>query len=384
MTLAMGIVSSILYYLKGKQRENKMERILLSGMSILALSITVGIFFSLLADFQVEGFFIGTTFYGDYTVHGPLFKVFFMLFLVVSASGVVLFLFIIEFYVKRTKYIITTGGVSFLVISLLFPFEQAEDLIMYVFAPAFFAIVFIIFLMFLRYSPREFKLILLLILISFASGIITILSRAPDFKSLSLMPIITYPLIYLLINIIFLFLASFSLKSSSRLLLYSVIGFIFSIGVVLDIFCYFISPILMVVGLFLFVIAGYMVLKALKMTKSGSTPNGATQFQSFSTIFTRPEKLTDEEVSVSKEKKICLVCKGEISRLNYLCPGCYSFYCVRCKEALSNLENTCWACFTPIDPAKPMKIEQLKDGKVEIANGITKDHTKKDNNFTKK
>lgn len=31
-------------------------------------------------------------------------------------------------------------------------------------------------------------------------------------------------------------------------------------------------------------------------------------------IFTKPQKLTEEEVSISKEKKVCLVCKGGVTR----------------------------------------------------------------------
>jgi len=74
-------------------------------------------------------------------------------------------------------------------------------------------------------------------------------------------------------------------------------------------------------------------------------------------IFTKPEKVTEEEVSISKEKKICLVCKGKVLRNNiYLCPECSTFYCLKCSEALSNLENACWVCETPFDESKPVKL----------------------------
>ncbi len=44
-------------------------------------------------------------------------------------------------------------------------------------------------------------------------------------------------------------------------------------------------------------------------------------------MFTKPKKITEEEVSVSKEKKICLVCKSKISGLNFICSDCGTFYC---------------------------------------------------------
>ena len=73
-------------------------------------------------------------------------------------------------------------------------------------------------------------------------------------------------------------------------------------------------------------------------------------------IFTKPEKVTEEEVSISKEKKICLVCKGIIARFNnYICPECDVLYCENCARSLSDLENSCWVCETPFDESKPVK-----------------------------
>ena len=63
----------------------------------------------------------------------------------------------------------------------------------------------------------------------------------------------------------------------------------------------------------------------------------------------RKEDITEEEVSISKEKKICLVCKGRILRFNFVCPECESFYCDKCVRAIIDLENACWACNTQLD-----------------------------------
>ena len=54
----------------------------------------------------------------------------------------------------------------------------------------------------------------------------------------------------------------------------------------------------------------------------------------------RPHEITEEEVSISKEKKICLVCKGKLLGFNiFLCSNCETFYCEKCARALSDLEN---------------------------------------------
>lgn len=85
-------------------------------------------------------------------------------------------------------------------------------------------------------------------------------------------------------------------------------------------------------------------------------------------ITKRPDQITEEEVSFSKEKKICLVCKGRVLRFNFICSECEAFYCMKCAQAISNLENACWVCNAPIDESKPVKPfkkeEELKKIKI--------------------
>jgi uncharacterized protein YpmB len=83
-------------------------------------------------------------------------------------------------------------------------------------------------------------------------------------------------------------------------------------------------------------------------------------------MFTKPQRVTEEEVSVSKEKKICLICKGKLARKIYICPECSTFYCKKCSETISNLENACWVCETPFDKSKPVRLEEYKDDKIDI------------------
>jgi len=69
----------------------------------------------------------------------------------------------------------------------------------------------------------------------------------------------------------------------------------------------------------------------------------------------RPDVITEEEVSISKEKKICLVCKGKVLSFSFICPECETFYCEKCAKAIIGLENACWACNKPLDESKPFK-----------------------------
>ncbi|MFX0076955.1 MAG: hypothetical protein ACFE96_16030, partial [Candidatus Hermodarchaeota archaeon] len=75
----------------------------------------------------------------------------------------------------------------------------------------------------------------------------------------------------------------------------------------------------------------------------------------------------EEDVSVFKDRKVCLVCKGKISGFNvFICPECDSIYCDNCARALSDLENLCWVCESPLDQSKPVQKEEEEPKKSEI------------------
>jgi len=80
-----------------------------------------------------------------------------------------------------------------------------------------------------------------------------------------------------------------------------------------------------------------------------------------------PHKITEEEVTFLKEKKICLVCKGNIEGFNnYICPKCEVLYCENCARTLIDLENTCWVCESPLDKSKPSKPYKSKEDEIPI------------------
>ena len=65
-------------------------------------------------------------------------------------------------------------------------------------------------------------------------------------------------------------------------------------------------------------------------------------------------QITEDDFTIHKELKICLVCRGEIKGYMYACE-CAANYCESCAQALENLENVCWACNAPMDKSKPVK-----------------------------
>ena len=72
---------------------------------------------------------------------------------------------------------------------------------------------------------------------------------------------------------------------------------------------------------------------------------------------TRPLLATEtveKEVTIHKERKICIVCRGEVLGYMYTC-SCDAVYCENCARTLTDLENVCWVCNAPIDASKPIK-----------------------------
>lgn len=65
-------------------------------------------------------------------------------------------------------------------------------------------------------------------------------------------------------------------------------------------------------------------------------------------------QVREEKITIHKEKRICLVCRGEVLQYSYICE-CGAIYCESCVRALTDLENACWACNSQIDKSKSVK-----------------------------
>ncbi|MFX0074601.1 MAG: hypothetical protein ACFE96_04120, partial [Candidatus Hermodarchaeota archaeon] len=81
--------------------------------------------------------------------------------------------------------------------------------------------------------------------------------------------------------------------------------------------------------------------------------------------------IVEEKVEVHTERKICMICRGDVSRYIYVC-DCNTIYCESCVKALIDLENACWVCESSIDPSKPTK--HFRRDKVDVEK---KNHYKK-------
>ncbi len=93
------------------------------------------------------------------------------------------------------------------------------------------------------------------------------------------------------------------------------------------------------------------------------------------TLKAEREQITENDITISKEKHLCLVHKGPIEGYSYICPKCGAYYCAKCIEVLKKAENECWSCGTSLDPSmakksvakKAMDEKIAKDKEIQIA-----------------
>lgn len=107
-----------------------------------------------------------------------------------------------------------------------------------------------------------------------------------------------------------------------------------------------------------YILAIYILIKNIKTEKSTESK---IEFKEILGIFTKPENLTEEEITFHKEQKICLVCKGNVIGFNSFICKCDALYCLKCAQTLSDLENACWVCEEPFDELKPVKLYKEKE-----------------------
>ena len=75
----------------------------------------------------------------------------------------------------------------------------------------------------------------------------------------------------------------------------------------------------------------------------------ATQKKKLTPAERKELQKTEQEMSIAKDKKICLVCRTFIKGASYVCPKCENLYCLKCALALAEKGEGCWNCQEKFD-----------------------------------
>ncbi len=394
--LSLLFFSGFYFLLEAKKREQKDEKYIFLGFSVLFIGLGFNRFFFFLSDYFVVGHYSGHSYYGDYTNVEPLYNVMFQIAYLNFLIGATLCFFAIEKILKKTRFGFTIINLVFITLFFIVP-GDILTVVMYGFI--FFDVLFsiLIFFWIAKISGPEFQAVSLLMMMGFILMLIGNILSSPAILLLEIVWSKTAPFYIIagaLVSISPMFLNPKYL--SKTILSWYVFAFFVSYFVVQGLILIFIARITLfyLILIWFAIIAGfgfltYSILRIVKLNNAANTANTLKKPENIDKSdnqinilkkFLRPDRFTEQEVAAYKEKKICIVCKGPAKRYVFICDGCDTLYCSNCAKALSNLENLCWVCDAPLDESKPVKKAPKEEIKVD---DIQFGKAKKDNKLVK-
>ncbi|MFX0098274.1 MAG: hypothetical protein ACFFCS_01760 [Candidatus Hodarchaeota archaeon] len=348
--IAVFLMVGIAYVIQGKRKGKKGERDILFGF---------GGFQVLWAISQ----FIRITRYEQIVIDIPgADAVVFKFFLTVSILAIFSLFFFYERVYRRTRYLLSITAITNVVFVFMLP--PYHFIVVSVLPLLIYILQFVIILNLTRSSRRELKTLGSILFFGvFLMQMGVILSQNNAMFSMPVINGVIGPLVGLVGGLVFYIPLKIKYENLKQPWMFWIA---FGIGTLsissLGIVSHFIlSEEISTTSLVLIIIYMVMVIIVLsraiqdarvKVTCIAALPGSGRDVLG---MFERPKQLTEEEISVSKEKRVCLVCKDGITRMNYACPGCGALYCKRCADVLAGMENACWSCNTPFDEAKPVQ-----------------------------
>jgi hypothetical protein len=370
------IICGIIYIYSAKKREKSKENLIIYGFGffffIYAIFCTL---LGFLIPFQLNLVYRDGIFYGNLENPTKLFYIFHKLTVIVFFIGTGMGLHAMERVVKKTKYCLTISNVIILIVDLILPWElhlEYYTFLMFINLINF----YIMMILLAKWSSIEFKAIAIIMI-----GGMSFLALGPmlmtlEILSLNFFPLYLGPIIIIIGCLVTVSPMIIKPKSFSGSLSYwYIIGFmqfliIISWAMFSVLFLPFQLKIMFTIIAFVNIFFISKIIKDIKSQQSidivSTEKITETPSLDFLKTFSKPERISEEEVTISKEKRICLVCKGKISGHTYVCLECETFYCNKCYNALTNLENACWACETQFDVSKPVKSFEKEEELEEI------------------
>ncbi len=364
-------IGGFLYLNKGVKSESFNEKIIIFGYAAIFLSFACLVFFFALASSYMAGIYMNFAFFTDSSQINALSDIFYRVTYSSLFFGFLFFILLFEINFKRTKYILSIIGFLINITTLLIaPINSEINLLPYAYNLLMAVLVIIIFT---NWSKFEYRIIssyimMGLVCIGWAGAFLGI----PFLYGRNLLPMWISSLLICIggiIMIITLFITPTNLSRSWFYGQFFCQFFIISLQIIFMLVFIFgglpiIATILIIVSTFLYIYMLFSNIKSIKTYQAGTISSQEKELHpDILSMFVRPQKLTEEEVSVAKEKKICLVYKNKVTRFNiFICPECDTLYCENCAKALSDLENTCWVCGVSLDPSKPSKtVHEMAD-----------------------
>lgn len=368
LTVAFLLINAMIYFSRSKEKKVVKERLIFLGFGCLFLFGALSRLAHFYADLAIPGALSTLTFIGDYAQAGITFQWLTRLGLFFYFACFIPFFFAYEFNYKKSKYILTIFETIFSVSFLISPYELIETIRTFAFMYSGF-VAFVVLIIFTKWSQVEFKAISTFLVTAFIMIGEAVALSSVHLKNENIFPLFLAPLIMLIGCFFALIPMVIQADQFAKVLkVWVVLGFI-TIGFYIPFIIYMIlfnTPVYMIINQSLFlVVVGYVeyyTIKDIRMRmKFDEEEVLDVNRPDILKMLSRPDKITEEELAISKERGTCLVCKGKLQRQMYICPECMALYCNKCAAALMRLENACWVCEAPLDESKPVKKTEEKD-----------------------
>jgi len=381
VVITLMIIITSIYIKNGLKRENKQERALMHGFSCLIFcNAAVDRLLRYFSDFLIKGEFKNFTFYGDFNNYFVGFEFLRRLSYIVILLGFIGFmLFTSRIKYRKLNFLLSSILLIFIILIPILPFDIIQIIML---IPLTIGTVYTIFffLILTKWAKPELKGISFHMLIAISLIFFGFLLSIFQIKNANIVPLIFPPILYFLVTFMFIFPLKIKHEFFQKnLIYYYIIGSLYIGILIYTIIIYIlvnISFIYTLCAIILLPLEFIILCFALKFINKGIYSEYHFE-KDILDAFSKPKKVTEEEVSVSKEKKICLVCKSKLGRILYMCPDCSTFYCSKCSKALSNLENSCWVCETPFDESKPVRLPEKKEDEIAVIDGWDQKKNKK-------
>lgn len=384
VSIASSMICGLFFMDKARKLEKKKDSLILLGIGLFFFMQSLSIIFWTLAQSLDYGEYIGHIFfqiprhlYDDsfnyHTGFGDVQINSIRLGIISLTIGVILFIYCYEKSQDRKVFL---SYLLILVIPLQLFFPLIVCFILNSIILLFGCIIFCYIIYdFTKWSSKELKPLSSFIYLGFMLNFASEFFHMDLVKRLEIFPLELSPLLTIVANIIFMIpfrinhhKLNKNLKLITLLNFISIFAYISSIVLTINVsirlgidYQILTSAYFHLIGILTILIFYTLSIRILSNKSKIESPVGDKINLS---IFSRPSTLTEEEISISKEKKVCLVCKSKIGGFNlaFFCKGCDAIYCEKCVSTLADIDNSCWVCNTPFDRTKPIpKIEKKEE-----------------------
>jgi hypothetical protein len=376
------------YFALSKKKDNPIEKSIVKSYAYVIFFIGIYLIFITLSFFYIEGEYKGHIYWGN--VNNPsLIYMWLIKGAYISFLGAFIYYFnTYEKIFKKKHHFGLIATIVIVIMILLLPYE----FVLHYFFPFSYVVMMIYYghTMFnlMKRSQKDLRAATSFIILGSVCTGQFVAFISPAFLRFENAVILIFPIVLIVGILLNMAPTVFKPEYFSRNIKYwYLFTFILAGNVLISVFYVFLvikilEYLIMAIIFFVFyLVEGLFTIRFIKREESQEFTTSDVEVMG---IFTKPKKISEEEIMFHKEKKICLVCKGKIGGFMFTCIDCDALYCDNCARTLSNLENACWVCNTPFDKTKPSRPYREKEEEITIEateKSLKKHKSNKKNNY---